>query len=99
MNKLITLSLKDKCHISIYVSVNNFSFLVTFLNLQLKKVFLFFFFLKLGATSEKAFHCFSKLSEMDSSSGPGNIGFGIKCLHEKKYEEAVKSLTEGKCIM
>lgn len=36
---------------------------------------------------------------MDSSSGPGNIGFGIKCLHEKKYEEAVKSLTEGKCIM
>lgn len=49
--------------------------------------------------SEKAFQCFSKLSEMDSSSGPGNIGFGIKCLHEKKYEEAVKSLTEGKCII
>uniref|UniRef100_A0A493TI74 SKI3 subunit of superkiller complex n=1 Tax=Anas platyrhynchos platyrhynchos TaxID=8840 RepID=A0A493TI74_ANAPP len=52
-------------------------------------------YIESGAMSEKAFQCFSKLSEMDSSSGPGNIGFGIKCLHEKKYEEAVKSLTEG----
>ncbi|XP_009682805.2 superkiller complex protein 3 isoform X3 [Struthio camelus] len=32
---------------------------------------------------------------MDSSSGPGIIGSGIKCLQERKYEEAVKSLTEG----
>ncbi|KAI6058512.1 Tetratricopeptide repeat protein 37 [Aix galericulata] len=52
-------------------------------------------YIESGAMSEKAFHCFTKLSEMDSNSGPGNIGFGIKCLHEKKYEEAVKSLTEG----
>ncbi|KAM9167797.1 superkiller complex protein 3 isoform 1-T3 [Mergus octosetaceus] len=52
-------------------------------------------FIESGAMSEEALHCFSKLSEMDSSSGPGIIGFGIKCLHEKKYEEAVKSLTEG----
>lgn len=36
---------------------------------------------------------------MDSSSGPGIIGFGIKCLQEKKYKEAIKSLTEGKWVM
>lgn len=58
MNKLITLSLKDKCHISIYVSVNNFSFLVTFLNLQLKKVFLFFFFPETRCHVRKGFSLF-----------------------------------------
>lgn len=36
---------------------------------------------------------------MDASSGPGIIGFGIKCLKENKYKEAVKSLTEGKCVI
>lgn len=36
---------------------------------------------------------------MDPSSGPGIIGFGVKSLQEKKYKEAVKSLTEGKCLI
>ncbi|XP_009574813.1 PREDICTED: tetratricopeptide repeat protein 37-like, partial [Fulmarus glacialis] len=52
-------------------------------------------FIQLGTLSEEALHCFSRLLEMDASSGPGIIGFGIKCLQEKKYKEAVKSLTEG----
>uniref|UniRef100_A0A8B9I260 SKI3 subunit of superkiller complex n=1 Tax=Anser brachyrhynchus TaxID=132585 RepID=A0A8B9I260_9AVES len=52
-------------------------------------------FIESGVVSEEALHRFSKLLEMDSSSSPGIIGFGIKCLQEKKYEEAVKSLTEG----
>lgn len=52
-------------------------------------------FIESGVVSEEALHRFSKLLEMDSSSGPGIVGFGIKCLQEKKYEEAVKSLTEG----
>ncbi|XP_074934517.1 superkiller complex protein 3 [Phalacrocorax aristotelis] len=52
-------------------------------------------FIQSGTLSEEALHCFSRLLEMDTSSGPGIIGFGIKCLQEKKYQEAVKSLTEG----
>ncbi|NWR58481.1 TTC37 protein, partial [Bucorvus abyssinicus] len=52
-------------------------------------------FVQSGTLSEEALQCFSRLSEMDASSGPGIIGFGIKCLQEKKYREAVKSLTEG----
>uniref|UniRef100_A0A8B9YVR2 Tetratricopeptide repeat domain 37 n=1 Tax=Buteo japonicus TaxID=224669 RepID=A0A8B9YVR2_9AVES len=55
-------------------------------------------FVQSGTLSEEALHYFSKLLEMDASSGPGIIGFGIKCLQEKKYKEAIKSLTEGKCI-
>ncbi|XP_021235950.1 tetratricopeptide repeat protein 37 [Numida meleagris] len=53
------------------------------------------YFVQSGTLSEEALHYFSKLQEMDSSSGPGIIGFGIKCLQEKKYKEAIKSLTEG----
>ncbi|XP_037228601.1 SKI3 subunit of superkiller complex protein isoform X1 [Falco biarmicus] len=52
-------------------------------------------FIQSGILSEEALHCFSRLLEMDASSGPGIIGFGIKCIQEKKYKEAVKSLTEG----
>ncbi|NXN28468.1 TTC37 protein, partial [Nycticryphes semicollaris] len=52
-------------------------------------------FVQSGTLSEEALDCFSKLLEMDASSGPGIIGLGIKCLQEKKYREAVKSLTEG----
>ncbi|NWH60477.1 TTC37 protein, partial [Geococcyx californianus] len=52
-------------------------------------------FVQSGTLSEEALHCFSRLSEMEASSGPGIIGCGIKCLQEKKYKEAVKSLTEG----
>uniref|UniRef100_A0A8B9SEG0 Tetratricopeptide repeat domain 37 n=1 Tax=Apteryx owenii TaxID=8824 RepID=A0A8B9SEG0_APTOW len=52
-------------------------------------------FIQSGTFTEEALHCFSRLLEMDSSSGPGIIGSGIKCLQERKYEEAVESLTEG----
>ncbi|NXO41816.1 TTC37 protein, partial [Locustella ochotensis] len=52
-------------------------------------------FVQSGTLSEEALHCFSRLLEMDANSGPGIIGFGIKCLKENKYKEAVKSLTEG----
>uniref|UniRef100_A0A8C4TUQ0 Tetratricopeptide repeat domain 37 n=1 Tax=Falco tinnunculus TaxID=100819 RepID=A0A8C4TUQ0_FALTI len=55
-------------------------------------------FIQSGILSEEALHCFSRLLEMDASSGPGIIGFGIKCIQEKKYKEAVKSLTEGKSL-
>lgn len=34
---------------------------------------------------------------MDSKSGPGLIGLGIKALQDKKYEGAVRNLTEGEC--
>lgn len=37
--------------------------------------------------------------EIDSKSGPGLIGLGIKALQDKKYEGAVKNLTEGKCTV
>uniref|UniRef100_A0A8C3J9W8 Tetratricopeptide repeat domain 37 n=1 Tax=Calidris pygmaea TaxID=425635 RepID=A0A8C3J9W8_9CHAR len=53
-------------------------------------------FVQSGTLSEEALDCFSRLLELDASSGPGIIGLGIKCLQEKKYKEAVKSLTEGK---
>uniref|UniRef100_A0A8C5U850 Tetratricopeptide repeat domain 37 n=1 Tax=Malurus cyaneus samueli TaxID=2593467 RepID=A0A8C5U850_9PASS len=56
-------------------------------------------FIHSGILSEKTLQCFSRLLEMDENSGPGIIGFGIKCLKEKKYKEAVKSLTEGKCVI
>ncbi|XP_035745210.1 tetratricopeptide repeat protein 37 [Egretta garzetta] len=52
-------------------------------------------FIQSGTLSEEALGCFSKLLEMDASSGPGIIGFGIKCLQEKKYKDAIQSLTEG----
>ncbi|KFV14108.1 Tetratricopeptide repeat protein 37, partial [Pterocles gutturalis] len=52
-------------------------------------------FVQSGTLSEEALHCFSRLLEMDASSGTAIIGFGIKSLQEKKYKEAVKSLTEG----
>ncbi|KAM6392204.1 superkiller complex protein 3 isoform 2-T3 [Rhynochetos jubatus] len=52
-------------------------------------------FVQSGTLSEEAMRCFDRLLEMDASSGPGIIGLGIKCFQEKKYKEAVKSLTEG----
>ncbi|KAF4804620.1 Tetratricopeptide repeat protein 37 [Turdus rufiventris] len=52
-------------------------------------------FVQSGTLSEEALHCFSRLLEMDANSGPAIIGFGVKCLKENKYREAVKSLTEG----
>uniref|UniRef100_A0A8C0K2B1 SKI3 subunit of superkiller complex n=1 Tax=Canis lupus dingo TaxID=286419 RepID=A0A8C0K2B1_CANLU len=45
-------------------------------------------------TDEGQQYC-CRLVEMDSKSGPGFIGLGIKALQDKKYEDAVKNLTEG----
>ncbi|XP_048187071.1 tetratricopeptide repeat protein 37 [Perognathus longimembris pacificus] len=36
-----------------------------------------------------------KLVEMNSKSGPGLIGLGIKALQDKKYDDAISNLTEG----
>ncbi|NXL93266.1 TTC37 protein, partial [Alectura lathami] len=52
-------------------------------------------FIQSGTLTEEALDCFSKLLEMDAGSGPGIIGFGIKCLQEKNYQEAIQSLTKG----
>lgn len=35
---------------------------------------------------------------MDPQSGTGLIGLGIKALQDKKYEDAVRNLTEGKWV-
>ncbi|ERE82792.1 tetratricopeptide repeat protein 37, partial [Cricetulus griseus] len=45
-------------------------------------------------TDEGQQYC-CKLVEMNSKSGPGLIGLGIKALQDKKYEDAVSRLTEG----
>ncbi|XP_055968519.1 superkiller complex protein 3 [Sorex fumeus] len=36
-----------------------------------------------------------RLVEMDSKSGPGLIGLGIKAFQDKRYEDAVRNLAEG----
>ncbi|XP_045354481.1 tetratricopeptide repeat protein 37 [Leopardus geoffroyi] len=45
-------------------------------------------------TDEGQQYC-RRLVEMDSKSGPGFIGLGIKALQDRKYEDAVRNLTEG----
>lgn len=45
-------------------------------------------------TDEGQQYC-CKLVEMNSKSGPGLIGLGVKALQDKKYEDAVSRLTEG----
>nr|XP_040129175.1 tetratricopeptide repeat protein 37 isoform X2 [Ictidomys tridecemlineatus] len=45
-------------------------------------------------TDEGQQYC-CKLVEMNSKSGPGLIGLGIRALQDKKYEDAVRNLTEG----
>ncbi|XP_045141130.1 tetratricopeptide repeat protein 37 [Echinops telfairi] len=48
-----------------------------------------------GSLTDEAQQYYCRLVEMDSRSGPGLIGLGIKASHDKKYEDAIKSLTEG----
>ncbi|NXU58717.1 TTC37 protein, partial [Turnix velox] len=52
-------------------------------------------FIQSGTLSEEALDYFSRLLELDAHNGLGVIGFGVKYLQEKKYREAVKSLSEG----
>lgn len=49
-------------------------------------------------TDEGEQYC-CRLVEMDPQSGAGLIGLGIKALQDKKYEDAVRNLTEGKCMV
>ncbi|XP_063101434.1 superkiller complex protein 3 isoform X2 [Cavia porcellus] len=48
-----------------------------------------------GNITDEGQQYFCKLLEMNSKSGPALIGIGIKALQDKKYEDAVRSLTEG----
>ncbi|XP_057594875.1 SKI3 subunit of superkiller complex protein [Hippopotamus amphibius kiboko] len=48
-----------------------------------------------GSLSDEGEQYCCRLVEMDSKSGPGLIGLGIKALQDKKYEDAVGNLTEG----
>ncbi|KAM4707819.1 superkiller complex protein 3 [Discoglossus pictus] len=52
-------------------------------------------YIKSGCTSEEAFHCYSRLSELDPLNGTGLIGMGIKALHNRQYEVAFKNLSQG----
>lgn len=55
-----------------------------------------FFFLIPGSLTDEGQQYCCRLVGMDSKSGPGLIGLGIKALQDKKYEDAVRNLTEGK---
>ncbi|XP_005356608.1 tetratricopeptide repeat protein 37 isoform X2 [Microtus ochrogaster] len=48
-----------------------------------------------GSLTDEGQQYYCKLVEMNSKSGPGLIGLGIKALQDKKYEDAVNHLTEG----
>lgn len=57
-----------------------------------------FFFLIPGSLTDEGQQYCCRLVEMDSKSGPGLIGLGIKALQDKQYEDAVRNLTEGKRV-
>lgn len=48
-----------------------------------------------GPCSEEAVGCFRRLLELDAGSGPALLGLGVRALEEKKYEDAIKSLSQG----
>ncbi|XP_058132310.1 superkiller complex protein 3 isoform X2 [Dasypus novemcinctus] len=48
-----------------------------------------------GSLTDEAQQYCCRLLEMDSKSGPGLIGLGIKALQDKKFEDAVRNLAEG----
>ncbi|XP_042305349.1 tetratricopeptide repeat protein 37 isoform X2 [Sceloporus undulatus] len=52
-------------------------------------------FIQSGCLSEDTLSYCQKLLDIDSRSGPALIALGIQSLHEKKYDEAEKNLTEG----
>ncbi|XP_028660594.2 tetratricopeptide repeat protein 37 [Erpetoichthys calabaricus] len=57
--------------------------------------FLSLHFIDKGNYDEDAVNCYSRLLEMDSSSGPGHIGIGIKAFKENNYQQASDSLIVG----
>ncbi|XP_041957097.1 tetratricopeptide repeat protein 37 isoform X1 [Alosa sapidissima] len=52
-------------------------------------------YLKSGACSEEAVGCFRRMLELDAGSGPALLGLGVTALDQKKYEDAIKSLSQG----
>ncbi|XP_073716319.1 superkiller complex protein 3 [Misgurnus anguillicaudatus] len=52
-------------------------------------------YMKTGDCSEEAFHCFSRLSELDPGNSVAHFGLGVKALLEKKYEDAIRSISLG----
>ncbi|XP_028851542.1 tetratricopeptide repeat protein 37 isoform X2 [Denticeps clupeoides] len=53
------------------------------------------YYLTAGVYSEEAVSCFSCLLDLDRNSGPALLGLGGKALQDRKYEEAIKNLTQG----
>uniref|UniRef100_A0A671QR46 Tetratricopeptide repeat protein 37-like n=1 Tax=Sinocyclocheilus anshuiensis TaxID=1608454 RepID=A0A671QR46_9TELE len=48
---------------------------------------------------EEAVCCFSRLSELDPNNSQAHFGLGIKACQDKKYEDAIKSISLGlKCM-
>ncbi|RXN21205.1 tetratricopeptide repeat 37 [Labeo rohita] len=45
--------------------------------------------------SEEAVGCFSRLSELDPNNSHAHFGLGIKACQDKKYEDAIKSISLG----
>ncbi|XP_069483747.1 superkiller complex protein 3 [Ambystoma mexicanum] len=52
-------------------------------------------FIQSGCCSEEAVSCFCRLDKLNLESGLSTIGLGITYFHNKKYEEAEKSLSAG----
>lgn len=55
-----------------------------------------FFLLIPGNLTDEGHQYCCRLVEMNSKSGPGLIGLGVKAFQDKNYEDAVRNLAEGK---
>uniref|UniRef100_A0A671KPS0 Tetratricopeptide repeat protein 37-like n=1 Tax=Sinocyclocheilus anshuiensis TaxID=1608454 RepID=A0A671KPS0_9TELE len=52
-------------------------------------------YIRTGDCSEEAACCFSRLSELDPNNSHAHFGLGIKACQDKKYEDAIKSISLG----
>uniref|UniRef100_A0A8C2FVL1 Tetratricopeptide repeat domain 37 n=1 Tax=Cyprinus carpio TaxID=7962 RepID=A0A8C2FVL1_CYPCA len=52
-------------------------------------------YIRTGDCSEEAVRCFSRLSELDPNNSHAHFGLGIKACQDKKYEDAIKSISLG----
>uniref|UniRef100_A0A671KP18 Tetratricopeptide repeat protein 37-like n=1 Tax=Sinocyclocheilus anshuiensis TaxID=1608454 RepID=A0A671KP18_9TELE len=55
-------------------------------------------YIRTGDCSEEAACCFSRLSELDPNNSHAHFGLGIKACQDKKYEDAIKSISLGEFI-
>lgn len=51
-----------------------------------------------GDCSEEAVRCFNRLSELDPNNSHAHFGLGIKACQDKKYEDAIKTISLGEFI-